>query len=362
MTILVINYHPQDMVGGSEIQCDLIANALTRRGHRVVYMAVDGRQASYRCSYHVEPSPISFAALRRIMRVHRPDIVFWRFSKRKFFFSAFVFWLLKAKVVFSVCNMYDVIKWGHKLPAPCNLPLQQRLRHSLTIFRELLYSRYNYCGFYFVDGVIAQSQQQTQQAPVKYERVIYNSATDRAVPFRWNAPFVIWVSSLKKRKNIEAFLTLAEHFQGRGIDFLIVGQVQSGQYAYLKDHPHPAPNVHYLGKKTYDEVNGMIKESLFLAHTSYGPEGFPNVFIQAWMQAKPALSLFCDPDGMIAQHRLGRVSHTLPQFLADAEAFVGSPALREEIGQHAQRFANEHFDVEKNAASMEAFFNDILGH
>ena len=360
MTILIINYHPEDMVGGSEIQCDLIAKALTRRGHRVVYMAVDGRQAAYHSPYHVEPSPISFAALRTIMRLHRPDIVFWRFSKRKFFFSAVVFRLLKAKVVFSVCNMYDVIKWGHKLPAPGSLTFKQRLRHSLTIFRELMYSRYNYCGFYFVDGVIAQSQQQTRKTPVKHERVIYNSATDRAVPFTWNAPFVIWVSSLKKRKNIEAFLTLAEHFQERGIDFLIVGQVQSAQYAYLNDNPHPTPNVYYLGKKTYDEVNGMIKESLFLAHTSYGPEGFPNVFIQAWMQAKPALSLFCDPDELIARNRLGRVSHTIQQFIADAKELVDSPALREEIGQHALRFANEHFNLEKNAASMEAFFNDIL--
>ncbi len=40
MNLLIINQHPSDSLGGSEMQCDLIARGLTERGHQVVYASV----------------------------------------------------------------------------------------------------------------------------------------------------------------------------------------------------------------------------------------------------------------------------------------------------------------------------------
>jgi hypothetical protein len=42
MKILIINQHISDALGGSEMQCDLIAHGLTNLGHQVIYGFITG--------------------------------------------------------------------------------------------------------------------------------------------------------------------------------------------------------------------------------------------------------------------------------------------------------------------------------
>jgi glycosyltransferase involved in cell wall biosynthesis len=356
MKILIINQHPTDVIGGSEIQSDLIATYLTRFGHEVVYLAVNGAQQTYDTPYRVEPKPLTWKALRQIVVQYRPEIALWRFSKNQLLLSAIVLRLMKVKMVFSVANLYDVTPWSHKV----------RFRiHSFQMIRalliQLLSSRINHFGYYLVDGVIAQTAEQTQQLPVRKEIVIANSADPTVVPFSWPKPFVIWVANLKPRKNPEAYLELAKHFQQTDIDFLIVGELVNPQYKLFLDKSHLPSNVHYLGTKTYQEVNGIIQQSLCLVHTTYGPEGFPNVFIQAWLQGKPVVSLYCDPDHLIQDYKIGYLSGNSMQLLQDTTELIANISLREEIGQRAMRFAEAHFNAEQNVRKYETFLQEICG-
>ena len=102
----------------------------------------------------------------------------------------------------------------------------------------------------------------------------------------------------------------------------------------------------------------MIRQSLFLAHTC-APEGFPNVFIQAWRQAKPVVSLFYDPDRMLENHRLGYCSGTFEQFIRDTGNLIGNSAARKDIGARAEAFARQHFDPASNTRKLEAFLQEI---
>lgn len=357
MNILIINQHPHDVIGGSEIQCDLLAAALSRFGHHVCYFAIDGKQQTYHTNYAVEPNPLTRKALRRVVERFRPNIVYWRFNKRRFLASALLLKWLKIKVVFAISHINDTIKWSHKVRYHA-ATFRETLHKWRLIARPALSSRINHFGYYWVDGVVAQLRSQAGKIPAAKEVVIANSGDSRVVPFSWSKPFIAWISSIKASKNPEIFLELARHFQHTGIDFLMIGKIGDSQYASYAEKGNLPANVHYLGAKSYHEVNGILQASLFLAHTCE-PEGFPNVFIQAWMQGKPTVTLYYDPDQMIQEHQLGYCSGNMERFIHDVKIFIDNAALREDMGRRAKVFADAHFDLEKNARAVEAFFQEI---
>ena len=49
------NQHLEDVIGGSEIQCHLIAKYLTGFGHEVFYAAINSKQVDYATNYHIIP-------------------------------------------------------------------------------------------------------------------------------------------------------------------------------------------------------------------------------------------------------------------------------------------------------------------
>ena len=177
--------------------------------------------------------------------------------------------------------------------------------------------------------------------------------------FEWKRPYVLWVANLKFHKNPEKFVELAEHFEESGVDFLMVGKIQDNRYAYLQSSENLPRNLYYLGPKSLEEVNGMLKSSLFLVHTC-DPEGFGNNFIQAWLQAKPTISLYFDPESIIYNNRLGFVSGSLEQMAKDVKKLIKNEQLRIEIGQRAKNFAQQHFDPEPNVRKLDRFFIETL--
>ena len=357
MKILIINQHPRDVLGGSEIQCDLIARHLTRLGHDVIYLAVNGKQSCYETNYTVETGAPGLVNLKKILLKHHPDLVYWRFNRRKFLLSVLTCKLMGVKFVFAISSLTDLDKWPSRINFE-TYSFAEKINVLYPLLRYSISTRVHYLGYYFVDGVVAQLQQQTRKLPVHREVVIHNSVTDSAIPFSWKKPCVVWVANLKSIKNPETYIELAKKFQKTGVDFLMIGKTR-GRYSYLSESPNVIPNFFYLGTKQNKEVNGILQQSLFLVHTSEPIEGFPNVFIQAWMQGKPTISLYCDPDNMIRNNNIGFVSGSFEQLVQDTKALIKNETLREEMGQRAKTFAEAHFDPEKNARKFEAFFQEI---
>jgi len=357
MKILIVNQHPDDVIGGSEIQCDIIANQLTQLGHEVVYFAVNGQQCCYETSYRVIPGTLPGSDLRQALREYAPDVVYWRFNKRKFLPAALMIKRMGVKLVFAISHINDVIKWSHKVRFDA-VSLKGKIIQRYCAFRSSLASRINHLGFFWVDGVIAQLRQQTGFLPVRKETIIPNSVDARSTPFTWEKPFVIWAASIKPAKNPELFFELAARCRDQGVDFLMVGPVVSSRYNALLRDAQTLSNFYYLGDKPYYELNGIIRQSLFLVHTCE-PEGFPNVFIQAWIQGKPTVSVFYDPDNMIQEQQLGAYSGNVEQFVQAVIAFIENSVLRQETGMRAKQFAEKQFTPASNAQKIEAFLQEI---
>lgn len=357
MNILIINAHVEDKLGGSEVQCDLIARKLTEFGHEVFYLAVNGRVSSvYNSPYKVFPVSLKKPKeLEKAIKKSSPDVIYWRYNRKEFISSVKVIHRLQIPVVFSVSHRYDVQKYRTNLILPAG-----SLKETIKNWRDFIQNRKQFNGFRYVDAVSNQCRDFMGKTGVKREIYFPNSMVYDSVPFQWNRPYCVWASSIKKRKHPEELITLAEKLQNKDVDFLMVGEIQDPAYSYVKQPENLPPNLHYLGVKSYSEVNGMIEGAQFLIHTCE-PEGFPNNFIQAWSYGKPVVSLYYDPDGLIEKKQLGYISKTSDQFNSDVQRFLDEPELCREMGKNAQALAEDLFDPEKNVKKLESLLAELTG-
>jgi len=369
--IAIVNRHRLDVLGGSEIQCDAIATHLTQFGHECVYLAVGGGGRHYDVAYPVIPirNP-GFSELYRLLGELSPNVVYWRYNKNYLLQGALASKLARVRFVFAMSSLGDSRVWSYSGQAPMPalwageegwhanpIAWARRLAsHLVSSCRGAL----NYLAIpTLVDGVVSLNADYLRRIPVRAKATIRNSMDSTCADFIWPRPYVVWVSNIKEGKDPDAYLRLAGELQGSGVDFLMVGKVQQPRFEYLATSTNHPNNFHYLGPRTPAEVNGILRNSLFLVHTCY-PEGFGNNFIQAWLQGKPTITLHFDPEGIIERENVGRFSRTFPRLVSDTSSLIDDEALRADMGARAQRIAHTLFDPIENARKLERFLLGVL--
>ena len=310
MKILLVNQHPQDEIGGSEIQCDLIAQALTSLGHEVLYGVVNPGKKEYDCSYQTtgieNPFVVSYY---KIIKKYHPDIIYWRFHKNHLFTVSLIAKFLGIPFVFAISSRYDIKPWIWKKPRshPTHGTIHkviQSIRYLVSFWRSTR-TLWNYLGFLLVDACTSLNPDLLHRLPVKRQVHISNSMNKEYIPFTWPRPYVVWVANLKSSKNPERFIELSILLQDMDVDFVMVGKIQDPRYEFISKTEADLPkNLFYLGPKSPEQVNGIVRSSLLLVHTCSTEEGFGNSFIQAWLQGKPTVSLYFDPNTIITENSL----------------------------------------------------------
>ncbi len=177
--------------------------------------------------------------------------------------------------------------------------------------------------------------------------------------FPWPRPCVAWVANLKPAKRPEACIWLAEALAPHGVDVVMAGRIQVPGFERFEDPSRLPANLHYLGPLTQARVNGLLRTALLNVHTCE-PEGFPNVFMQAWAQGRPSVSLGFDPEGLIAARGLGAVCDDDPdRFAATVVDLLGDDATRTAAGRRALEVAAERFDPEAAVVRLEAVLEAV---
>ena len=197
-------------------------------------------------------------------------------------------------------------------------------------------------------------------SPVADAHYVPNGMSAEAEPFQWPRPYVAWVANIKPAKRPELFVEAARALAEHGIDALMVGHIQSRGYHWLTDPDSVPPNFHYLGPRSTTEVNGLLAASRLHVHTCQ-PEGFPNVFIQAWMQGRPSISLDFDPCSYIKDQGLGEVSDgDITTFIDQVIEWATDPARCDAIGNQAKIFAEATFSVDKMVERVEKILKEVI--
>ena len=356
MKIVIINEHPVDSLGGSEVQCDIIARELHKLGHQVVYLACNGIN-NYDTTYRVRPVRLNGKEIGEAVIEEKPDIVYWRNNKHSAFRNSVrSIRAFGIPVVFAVSHISDTIKWKKFSIEPNGSIFKQFITGPLHILR----SSWNHGGFKWVSGVVVNNKDHLGRLDIEPEIYIPNSNTSDKVNFKWKKPYICWIANLKSRKRPELCLEVAKRL-GKKCDVIIAGKIQDSKYDWIRNAHYDTDNLIYLGPKTILEVNGIIASSICLIHTCT-PEGFPGNFIQAWLQSKPVVSYEVDPGGIIESEKLGFVSgHNMDRFVADIEKLIDDPVLNKEIGERAKSYAEKHFHSGTNVRKLEKFLFEVMG-
>jgi glycosyltransferase involved in cell wall biosynthesis len=153
---------------------------------------------------------------------------------------------------------------------------------------------------------------------------------------------VLWISNIKLVKRPDRLMSIARQLSD--VNFTMIGGVNRGEEAYYAEMEKMAsqmPNVRFLGKVPYTEVNRYVARSKVFLNTS-DIEGFPNTFLQAWARKVPIVSFF-DPDDIIAREGLGRRAATEQEMCVALRELLNERCVREQIGSAAHKFAMENY-------------------
>ncbi len=218
------------------------------------------------------------------------------------------------------------------------------------------------------DFIIAQSEDQRRGFRSNYGReavVVRNicgslarGTASAGAPAETAAAKVLWVGNSLAKKRPEVALELARCLPQFRFA-MAMNNCAGGQFERVRRAAAPLANVRFLGQVASAQMEDWFAKGRVLLSTSVA-EGFPNTFLQAWMNSMPVVSLEIDPDQLIQSRRLG--------LLADSQAVKacdGNPAklaeclvapltllltdhnLRSQLGANAKCYVEEHHSPER---------------
>lgn len=362
--VAVVNRHPDDTIGGSELQCDLFARGLVERGHRVTYVALhadvtapDPADEPYARVRLGPDASRDASALADAIVASGADVVYWRYGRQQL--DGVVARLARAPrrvpLVLAVAHVDDVSRWSSRPP------VRGGLRDRGADLRGRLAHRRSWRAFRAVAAVAAQREDFLGRVPVALQRHVPNVVDPTTVPFAWPRAYVAWVANIKARKRPEQLVPLARALAEHDVDLLVAGRVSDARYRALAAHDPAVPNLHPLGPLPPAEAAGLIAGARCLAVT-FRPEGLSNAVIQAWWHGVPTVSLDYDPDGAIEHHGLGRVARSdVPVFHEAVVHYATEAAPRAAASAAARTYAQGRFDRARNVALLETLLIDVVG-
>ncbi len=157
-------------------------------------------------------------------------------------------------------------------------------------------------------------------------------------------PIILWVGSMAEVKQPWLVLKLAKMMPW--VKFQVIGGYQGDPtlYNYMKKQSEELKNFEFLGVVPFEEIDYYFNKSWILVNTSMF-EGFPNSFLQAWMNYMPVVSINANPDEVITDYKLGFCSGTLKQLKEDLSVLIHDETLIKEIGINGRKYVENNHDI-----------------
>lgn len=283
--------------------------------------------------------------LARAMWQASADVYLYRGSPRNAGFVWLASRFLRCPWVYHVAND----EYLQSRPAALPLPIR-------TLFETALDR---------ASGIVAQTGRQQAILDRKYgveATVIPNGYPVASEPLpASDREFLLWVGRLNKRqKRPHLYLDLAERVPDT--ECRLVGPVdETDPYqCRIEERANGIQNVVACGELPPQEIHDQYRRAIALVSTARY-EGFPNVFLEAWRQATPAVSLDVDtgrfldtdvPDGY-ADGSMDRLDRLCAQLIADSEH-------RRRVGTAAQRYFESNYALGTVVDRYANFIHELL--
>ena len=351
--LLILGPHFDYQKGGSEYQYKILETYLKEK-YAIYYLfrypiSIKNKNYlnyDYRFRKRYNPNLYTDAlVIYRLIKRVSPDIIYKRGVNYIAAIGVYYAKLNQARMVLHISSQRDV----------------DNAKYNSRLNAILCYLNQNIANYAIrnTNQVICQAQYQNNLLKKNYGRncdlVLPNMQPFPENTIKKTQPIkIVWISNLKRLKQPELFVDLAEQFQNKqNTKFIMIGRPAFGPWQNkLLEKINRVPNLEYKGELSLDKVNTILRESHLLVNTSEF-EGFPNTYIQAWMRKVPVISLHCNPDDIIKKNGIGFHSKTFQQMVIDVKKLIENKQLREKTGEKSQTFAADTFTV----ANIEKLIN-----
>ena len=160
--------------------------------------------------------------------------------------------------------------------------------------------------------------------------------------------FILWVGRAAPSKRPGVLLDLARALPGERFVMAIAGPF---------DEPVP-PNVTVHHDVPHDEMDELYAAAKLVVHTSR-VEGFSNVFIEAWNNGTPMVSLDVDTDGLIAGRQLGRCVRSAGELREAVTSLLSDGAQWDSCSRNARAHARLHHDLDRQLDRWRQLFRAL---
>jgi len=164
---------------------------------------------------------------------------------------------------------------------------------------------------------------------------------------------ILWVGNALPKKRQEVFFELARLLPHRKFA-IAMNNSDNVRFEQAREYAKKLPNVIFLGTVPPVEMEGWFQKTKLFLNTSIR-EGFPNTFLQAWMNGIPVVSLNIDPDKIISSMGLGFVAasndisdydddfENLAMCMVESlETILQDDQLRQEMGKRCVNYVTKN--------------------
>jgi glycosyltransferase involved in cell wall biosynthesis len=339
--------------GGAELQVKKIIDHIINNElkYEIFFLCKYTKQSKYRTikiininnnrKFLKKEFIVDYFELKSHLNTIKPDIVYQRVGNAYTGFIAHFCKKFKCKGISHISSDSDLVHFGFKS------------RKRLVV--DFLNNEVIKYGLRNISEVICQTQYQSTIVNIKLNKsanVIKNfHSTPELCIKDTNKVKILWIANFKPLKNPGLFMKLSEHFmQFENVEFIMIGRPAKD---YFDKNEIRNKRLKIVGEISNKEVNEYLSQGHILVNTS-SYEGFPNTFIQAWMNSVPVVSLFVDPDDVIKKNKIGLHSVTFNQLVKDVEKLILNNGFRNDMGNKARTYAisNHSLDNIKQIISI----------
>ncbi len=186
--------------------------------------------------------------------------------------------------------------------------------------------------------------------------------------FKYREIDALWIGTIEPRKGISYLIDLAKKFPDKKISIAGNGRTREKDFeSEMMSQLNSLDNVSILGFVQPSLVGDLISSSKVLINTSpiidksVTKEGFPNVFLEAWLFGTPVVSLFHDPDDLLFNKDLGRICNDVESFYYSINELSEDDYMWNAISEKCETWIKSrdiYFDKVRNELKEILFFDD----
>ncbi|MFX1310994.1 MAG: glycosyltransferase family 4 protein [Promethearchaeota archaeon] len=264
-----------------------------------------------------------------------PDVVIQRAASKITGICAFYCKIFKKKFIYSIANLTDVNGKNEK-----------------GFFGKMYRFGLNSASF-----LVAQNKEQIEELE-KYKKrkfknisIIRNSYQIKKT-FMEKKEYILWVARAINWKRPELFIKLAKIFPNEKF-VMICNKTDDKEHNIrywnkIHNEASEITNLTFIEFVPYYKVSQYFKEAKIFINTSKF-EGFPNTFIQSFINKIPVISLNVNPDNIFLKYKLGYLCNdSFSMMVNRLNEMLRNEKIYKEFSQNCYQFVNQFHDIRKN--------------